>query len=452
MRKAIAVTTVLLSLCLLLSACSFQPFKPVEELMHPPYDSDRNQDLLQAFHASVDGTPVFIAPAGGDYTSAIVMKDFDLDGEDEALVFYKIKSVSDTVRMNVLELSNSEWQSVADVKGSGTAVESVQFARMDENGSFIVCWRVGTTAGRILSVFCKEKGGTSFKELATEPYAVMTVADIDGDGFEDVFYISQESDSNGTRNTATLMKLGKYHSGSPQTVVLDSVRLDSNVVRYSPIHFSDPANPAASSLMTDAVKGENSMITEVIRWNGETGELEVPFLDKNTLTNTATLRSSLIPSMDIDGDGVVEIPIQHPMAEDSSSLPQQTNETPAEPITVTEWMEEKNGSLNRKVTTAVNEKLSYIYTFREEDVGRVFIREETEDCWLFYQTEQDGSETDLFSVIPVAKTVFDEPSNERYTVVADCGENYICAYIPETGSVSHINTGELEEQFSIFSY
>lgn len=450
-KKAFSVTVVFIAVCLLLCGCSFQPFQPVEELMHPPYDSDYNQDLLAAFQTSVNGTPVLLPPSGGEYTSAIVLYDFDGDGEEEALVFYKIKSVSDTARMNVLDTVDGEWQSVADIKGNGTVVDSLRFVHMDSDGDseLIVCWRVGNTTGRILSVFHKDKATTSFKELVTEAHAVMTVADFDGDGFDDVFYISQENGAGGNHNTATLVKMSKGEGDESQIVELSSARLDSNVVSYSSLQFSDTSG---TTLFADAVKGEDSMITEVIRWNQSTGELEVPFLDKTTLSNTATLRTPLIPSMDIDLDGVVEIPTQHPLLPEEGAKSSSAGEE-SQPVMMTEWMEEKGGTLVSKAYTVINARLSYIYTFNENDIGNIFIRQETEDCWIFYRLDDDRKVSeDLFSVIPVAKADWDEKNNERYTVLADCGNNYICAYISDAGNAAAINTGALEEQFRVFVY
>ena len=450
MKRIFSAIILLAVIAASFSGCSGQFYKPVESLMKPPSFSGMNEALIDAFKNHAGENAVFSPPSGGDHKSAVVTEDIDSDGREEALIFYSQKNEGDA-RVSFFDYIDGAWRNIADFGGSGDSVDSVKFVDMDGNGEaeVLVSWKVGTTSGRILSVYVaySDSFESTYKEIANESYEIMTCADFDSDGLDEAFIISRTVGASGNQCTGKMLK---YNSDS--IVVAGNVSLDANVSKYTSIKTEKTDENSPMRVYVDALKGNEQMITEVVYWNKESGELVAPFLDSETMTNSATLRYQPVGCMDINNDGTIDIPVQTIMlpVDTSDFYVDLVAQATFQEIYLTEWM---NVSGNKLVTveySVINSQNSYMFLLEEHEIGTIYVKSRTENCWVFYAyDEQSKSGSDLFSVLSIPEDEWNEKSYEQYAVLYE-GDNIICAYISSAGKAIGIDSLKLSQRVMYF--
>lgn len=284
------------------------------DLLAPPSLSGTYQEVQTAFRKSVtDKSGIILQyPTSGDYRSSFVMKDIDGDDEDEALVFYILKSDESTVRLNVLDKIDGQWKSLYDETGYGSNVISISFDDFNQDGKMeiITCWSLyEATASKVLTIHEVEQNSGKPLELNTlvnQSYSFTSVADMDRDGFDEVLVTwLDDSDQNHPKSYASLLK---QSTDGTISQIGQNVLLDASVSAYSSLKLETVEGRSVAFL--DAYKGEDTMITEVIWWDEAQHALVAPLLDSETLTNLRTVRAPAVPSMDINNDDRIEIPIK----------------------------------------------------------------------------------------------------------------------------------------------
>ena len=87
----------------------------VDTLLLPPMLSDEQEAIYTALTASAGSNISLVYPRWGAYRSAFVFYDLDMDGADEAVVFYDdVDDSENSVRANILHRENNGWRSVYD--------------------------------------------------------------------------------------------------------------------------------------------------------------------------------------------------------------------------------------------------------------------------------------------------------------------------------------------------
>ena len=284
------------------------------DLLAPPSLSGTSQEIQTAFRKSITDKSGFILqyPTSGDYRSSFVMKDIDGDNEDEALVFYILKSDESTVRISVLDRVNGQWKALYDEPGYGSKVISVSFDDLNRDGKMeiLTCWSLfESTSSKVLTIHEVNNNGEKPLELDTlvnQSYTFSSVADMDRDGFDEVLVAwLDNTDQNHPKSYASLLKQSKDGTISQ---IGQNVLLDASVSAYSSLTLESVEGKSIAFL--DAYKGEDTMITEVIWWDEEQHALVAPLLDSESLTNLKTVRTPAVPSIDINNDNRIEIPVK----------------------------------------------------------------------------------------------------------------------------------------------
>ena len=431
----------------LFSACSFSPFKSTDYLMKPPVFSNTDEELLNAFTLAAGENTVYCTPLGGEYKSAVIVEDVDGDRIEEAFIFYKLKSGQGTVRLNMLERIDGAWKSVSDFSGSGTSVDSVSFTDIDNDGvkEIFAGWRVGSSSAKALSVYRRNSDRHSYQEIMNEAYSVMSCGDADSDGETEVLLISQASTVTGNQNSANLYK---YVGGKMN--LTGSAKLDGNVSSYVSVKNEKTDEESPLRFYIDALKGEMLMITELVYWNSETSELVDPFVDEVTLTNISTLRFEPIPSMDIDNDGTIDIPVQTALSEQSP----ESDLLVSSSFYKTEW--KKVSSNGSELITVQNSLISttggFILRLDKDSFERISVNAQNDKCWIFRSIDGDGKYTDLFSLLIIDTENWNDEMANSYTVLMQTDDFFVCAYISAAGVENGITGEKLAERFSPFNY
>ncbi|MEE1197961.1 MAG: hypothetical protein U0K54_02305 [Acutalibacteraceae bacterium] len=297
MKKGL-ICICLVLVMLLLSGCT-GIVGTVDELLAPPRPTGELYFIQKALDDSVSGDYVLKYPLSGDYRSAFVRKDVDGDGTVEAFAFYSTTSENIvTMHVNLITKLKGEWTSVGDFPCVATGVDTVEFSDMDGDGNFeiVVGWSIYGTVDKSVGVYSLKNN--VFAQRIYESYSRFMCQDIDGDKRNDLFLT--HIDTVNQQATAKFIRINDKGAAEINTCPLDGL-------------VTSHLQPVVSKLMggemaiyIDAVKGDG-MITEVLGLKN--GKLYNALENQSGGSTMSTYRASNVLIMDIDGDGVYEIPL-----------------------------------------------------------------------------------------------------------------------------------------------
>lgn len=307
-KKVIAAAAFAIMICVVFSSCGMGSMvRTVDSLLTPPLYYSEYEELVEAFNEAVDKSVVLCNPTEGDHLSAITVSDIDSDGVEEGIVFYRDTLEDDVACFSVFKNIQGEWIDCGDYVGYGNRVTSLVFADLDSDSSseIMVIWNYsGITGGKVFSVYRSKPGNVKYGEIAKESCDLAKAVDLDGDGYEEIFFVSTLTEKTKVTKKAKLMK---YYE--KELSVISEAPVDSNVGNYVSYKY-ESVDPENAKIYLDANKGSDMMITEIIGWDRENGQLTSPLYDEETGSNIASLRYEQIECADVNGDGKYEIPVQ----------------------------------------------------------------------------------------------------------------------------------------------
>ena len=391
----------LLAMCLCLSLCGCAFVDNTDELVSPPELTGQMYPIGQALQKSAGSGYNLIYPTSGNHRSAIILEDINGDAMFEAFAFYTTND-DEMVHMhiNVICQKDGEWVSVSDQTIVATGVETVDFCDLNGNGTeeIIVGWEVNGNTEKQLSVFAFENEQLSQKLL--QPYTGFLCCDLDSNGSNEIFvHLLNTSEKT---NKATLYTYAQ--EGMAQTA---GCMLDSNVKTATSPVLSVLSN-GQNAIYIDEIKGVGS-VTEVLYLLR--GELVNPLLDKeNSNENTATLRAASLEMCDINGDGIIEIPV-------ASDLP---NASGDERLYYTNWCSFNGEKLSVKLITVVNTVDSYYLEIPSSLVSKIAVLKDIDThkrAFYMYDAESGTVGEMLFSIIAVDSADWDDETEDNKSFV-----------------------------------
>lgn len=425
------------------------------EVLAPPNPNGEHRQLQQAFEEAVGKSTDYQLqyPDEGEYRSAYVLYDIDGDEESEALVFYTKNADESNVRVNILDLNKGKWQSILDESGYGNKIDSVVFSDLNNDGTaeVILSWSLaGADSSRTMTVHSAEleNGKPSFTTLSNMPYKAMGVVDMDHDGQQEVLVLWNETTQKVRHNYAALMKLtanGLHQYG-------DEVPLDSTASVYDGIYLQEGNKPIA---FVDALKDDNTMFTEVLWWDDVNQTLKAPFTDNETRTNRSTLRSPAIPTTDIDGDGIYEIPVAYGLPENytgSTSSRKNTEEEEETRIYLTAWSvtgTAEPGVLQPKSYSLVDTENKYILRMGSgyRDSLIAYRNNKTGVITVYEMPDRQRGEP-LFSLVYSSEG---KPKNSKeYTFLALQGERVVYGSLTSAGASEGFTDDNIQDSLVFY--
>ncbi|MBQ2904427.1 MAG: VCBS repeat-containing protein [Clostridia bacterium] len=443
MKRFVSVLCLVFMFCLVLSSCdSVDVIRPVSALLSPPLYYEEYEELVQTFNTTVGKGALLCSPQNGSHKSAIVVEDIDSDGETEALIFYKSKAEDTVVRMHYFNVSSGKWVSTGDFSGYGNEIESVVVEDMDGDGfkELIVTWSItGVTSSNVMSVYRATYMTGKFKEISNETCIMCEVVDVDSDFQKEIFYISQSNTSGVIQKTAKVMKL----SGD-SVLHMGETKIDPNISTYKSFKTEKSSGDSPMKIYIDALKGENSMITELIYWDKANNELVAPLIDPETLANNVTFRFEPILSSDINNDGIIDIPVQSEIfanGDDSATID-------VENVYLTRWYNFKSATESETVAnTLINYSDGYMIYLENDELASVGIRNyRSHNCWVVYKVRSNGDQQEIFSVMKVPASRWDEKKFEAYIPIIEKKDSTVCVYITPSGRDSGIDEDYIREK------
>ena len=416
--KHIRAILLLLAISVLLGGCSFKLAASADELINPISPTGINADVQNALNSYCKGGYTLKTPLSGDYTTSFIFYDIDLDGEDEAIVFYQQSSDPERTDMAVIDKNGENWSVICNVEGDGADVYSVDFCNLnsDPYAEPVVLWdTITNSSSHLLSAYKQTYDNNTLtiskieKPITVSDYISV---DIDNTGIDELLVFTV---SGGTSPSAkaTLYKLEKEGFKARS-----STKLDGHITGYKSIVSEN--TDKGFCVFADAVKtDETQMLTELIIWSDYYDEIIAPYYSYSTGTTGNTTRKSMLSSMDVNGDGYIELPLD---AEDIT-LPNQ--------VEAINWKQYRNSVLRHVCYTLAVKKDDYQVLIPDNIFTEISVSYNTENSEMIVN---DKNGKLVFSIIFLLKSQYnDDPaayadytemmSDSGYIYLAVCGND-----------------------------
>ena len=298
--KKWAALLLMMSLSLVLAGCAMPKLTlDPEELYALPELPARYTTLNQQLNAIQESSAEYAAPVSGSNIQPVQMVDLDGDGREEALAFFRQSDGEKPLKIYVFTDNGNSYTQTAVIEGSGLAVYSIAYSDMNGDGrmELIVGWRVSMDL-QALAVYALEPGGA--RELARSNYVKYAVADLNGDGMQELTVFRANQDGVGAAD-CYLWKNGALTLSSTIRVSMTMAELSQQgKVTVGTLRSGEPA-----LFVTGVAEGMRAM-TDVLLLRG--GELNNAVLSPTTGVSGESSRFRALYPADITGDGVTEVP------------------------------------------------------------------------------------------------------------------------------------------------
>ena len=357
-RKILAV---LMGFIMVFSLCGCDLFvADTAELLSPPALSGDLKDIAQAITKSVSGEYILKYPSRGNYRSAVVREDINNDGILEAFAFYSMTD-GEIVTMHINAISNvgGEWNSVAQNKIIAGGIDMLDFCDLDNDGvkEILVGWEIYGTSEMQLAVY--SIGENTLTQRMLQKYTHFVTCDLDEDSKNEILVIKTSSAEQ--INSASLFLISPEGVTETSFCELDSTAKTINEPVIATLSNGKPA------VYIDEIKGVGA-VTEVLFM--EKGNLVNPLFQADKRETVATLRSVFFSIDDINGDGIMEIPVQE-------NIPSVTSSEVSEKLYLTRWCSFNGETLTTQLTAMMNVDDGYRYTVPQKWIGSIAVLKDT---------------------------------------------------------------------------
>lgn len=291
---------------LLLAGCAAGD---TESLLRAPQLSGQGSAVQRALSSYLGSgvTPALKYPASGDFLSPFLFGDWDGDGEQEAAVLYTAESTGANAWLAVLEPAGDGWQVSQTAEGLSAEVESITTAHLRDADSLQILIGYGSAQGdRYLVVYSYSE--QTLQTVIKRAYTDMILADMTGGlGAEDlVLALPAEAEA---ENPGVNLDLLTYLDGefrSAQTLAVGAGTYSG----CAGLHAGQGID-GKPWLVVDGQVGTsgNSVASTIVQYDEESGFLQIYSPPGAGDLSRTTLRyDTSLQSMDIDGDGTIDIP------------------------------------------------------------------------------------------------------------------------------------------------
>ncbi len=404
--KAFFTVTVIIIICLSLSACDFA-ITSVDSLMHPPKMTGDSRLLQQAFEDSVSDINSIIMknPISGENRSSYLLYDIDCDGVEEGLVSYANPEVSNTSVISVFKQNNGKWTEVSKINGRGEEIYDISFADIngDRKNELVISWTffslsdssgdnafVGSS-NRIMTIY--SYNGNSTTLLKTENYTKLFIGDFNDDKSDEILLLDIDLSKIVDRTVGRILHFDNDYA----VTTVDSFSL-SNMMEIFNISTDTVKvdNEFHTRIFVDGMISESVIITEIIDISHNEFNITLPLYESNTSETPKTLRDSRLRSFDIDNDGYIEIPTLE-LLENGISISKDNEKTP---IFITVWSEAVSEDLSVDFKCLMNSTERYIFIIPEKLEGKITAIYNSKNSEIkFFSLDSSGEiDKEMFSI------------------------------------------------------
>ena len=277
-----------------LSGCTMTT---VEEMYAPPKRSAEFEILQQAIDLAMAGMD-YSAPLTGENRQTVQMADLTGDGNEEYLVYARDNS-ENPMKVLIFIRDEKEFRLLQVIECNGSGFDQVEYLDMDNipGAELVVGRRLSDALPRSLTVYSFSDG--TARQLLSVSYTRIVPVDLDSDRMTELMVIAPgESDEENA-----VAALYDWREGSVSRSLQASMSESTDHIKrimVSRLHKGVPAVYVASS-----VDG-NAIITDVFALRQD--RFSNVSVSNDSGTSVQTLRNYYVYAIDIDQDGILELP------------------------------------------------------------------------------------------------------------------------------------------------
>lgn len=385
-------------LCILLAGvisaafCGCQIFTTdTARLLAAPQLTGELKPIEAALREGIKGDYTLRYPSGGERRSAVILQDIDGNGVQEAFAFYS--SGDGKMHLAMICRKDEKWITGDDTSLTAGGVERIDFCDFNGDGvdEVLVGWEIHGSADKQLAVY--EVASGKFEQLILKRYTAYTDCDLDSDGQNELFL--QLLSSSDAANRAYLYSLGAEGFTEIASCAMD--RGVKSVLTQTPL----PLSSGQPAIYIEELKNAGA-VTEVLFLSK--GQLVNPLLDETGGENFVTERASSLLCLDIDQDGLIEIPVAEEIPAIAGS---------AEKCYYTKWRSFNGETLLTKRTELINQSDGFYMIIPEKWIGHIAVYCDTEKRLReFYALDEYGQPAEILVRLRSVDT--DEWDSEGY--------------------------------------
>jgi len=371
--KRFRLTAAVVAICLLLSACNTLNLN-TSGLMSPPRAEGNQARILSLIDENAGGDYTMIYPASGEYKSAVIFRDLDGSGEDEAIALYR--GTDNTTHVLFASQSGGSYAAIGEGTCSGSMIERVDFADLDSDGceELITCYPDSSSPLSTLSVMYARDTVTQTNLPAC--CTTYLPGDYDGDGIGDLLLLTLPSTVGPACARLITCIDGDF---SEKAACL----MDESISELCCLNFGNIGEDAVGAVI-DGRSAQGEYTTQILYYDAASCTLNNPLFIYGGYQDT--YRPTAIMSGDVDSDGTIEIPICSLMDyagdEDVDSVCRKVTWNRFSPSAM---------SLTFQKTAVLCERLDFLLNLSDERTGAVTARYTGENGVTFYEwSYRDG--------------------------------------------------------------
>lgn len=431
MKYTKALFAAVLAAGVLLSGCSMDLS---EGALRPPKTTGREAEIQRLIEKTAGGSYTLKYPKTGQYRSAIITKDLDNDGRDEAVSFYRSSDEQSSTQMLVMCDRDGQWTLCGSFTIDCADVESIRFADYNYDGvEEIFAGFVKNTSLNELHIFEFSADKAEAKKVDyTVTYSGYAIGDYDRDGSNEIISLTTA-----TSDTEAQALLTDYDNKRLYT--LSECGLDSSVTRYERL-VSGLIDGETMGVTADGAT-EDGYNTQVIFYDIKKRRL----IDFPTGTGKGsdedTSRAYAVFCEDINDDGFIEIP----SVEDSAAA---KVEGIVAPVVTWRTLNTKKLKTREKTRCVSNFDFGYSFTLPENFIGSTVAILSDDKRSLGIYSISDGQPDTLLITLKVFDISTPSDKMSGYSALETYNQ-YIYTYKIDDDTIYYIDDETVKNNFII---
>ncbi|MEV2288317.1 hypothetical protein ABND66_03700 [Paenibacillus larvae] len=276
---------------------------PVDLLKAPSVSSDR-KDLKEAvqFYLPVGAKLTVVPFENGDQQSSIMEMDMDHDGNKEAAAFYKLEKNSvQQLGILILKQKDGLWTKIDGIQDAGMDIDFVKFVDVKGDGTqqMFVGWSGGEKLNKEMYIY--SLNNEKLNQISKLSYNSIAIGNLGEDSSPQLVVLNADADS----GEATAAVYG-FRGGAP-------VLLDKKIVAKG-------ITSIEKTVIGQGLPKKNTMFIEY-KFNNSFYNTEILYLENKKIQTVFsdmtgrgkhTCKDYRAFSEDVNGDGIIKIPIPEP--------------------------------------------------------------------------------------------------------------------------------------------
>lgn len=436
MKNRLSIIALILITLMFMSGCSLRDFD-TQVLIRPPKPTGEKAEIQSAIEKKAGSDINLKYPQRGEYRSAIIMYSI-LGGENkQAVVFYSPDDDTSSTHVMIVDKVNGTWTAVGDFSGEGDNIDKVYFADINDDGydEIVVGWSTFSNNSNNITIYSYNGKNASSVNI-NNTYTDFMIKDMDNDQVPELLLLSLS-----TASKPASADLLKYSKEDNMLMSISRVGMDPDVIKYLNV-TSGKINSYQNGIIIDGKKAGN-VITEIVYWDMKMKKLMAPLYDIENPKNSFALRGEAVLSEDINGDGIIDIPILKPMSD-----------IPDSAVYITQWAQYDTKSDTYKIVSNMLNNLDekYYVTIPETWLDKISIKLNVSEGELLVLDTGDNSheENMIFKIKTVSKVEWNSNQGlyKDYEFLEEKNNKVYLSYINKDRKV-YISSGYVKSHFIV---